>query len=557
MDYDLLHEDENSYKLKHPKGHEITVAKQALSDAFHQKLKGMMKPIKMNDGGEVPASLAPNEALGEQDPQLSYLMGGQGPEGPQPDFMTRVGHHVGDSFRKSVDAGAQAIGTVISPVTDAVSGFTSGLGGQPAQAPETNMIASNSGITPDSLNGPRVQIGGEASPGGLSYKDNSQLPLSAKSTVFPDIQKIENQYISGIQQQTAAQSGIAKEKEGAYNKFNQDMQKHADSMTAIYKNDEAMLDKYAAEVASGKVNPNRMWQQAGTGAKISASIGLILGGMGAGLTGGPNQALEVIQKAVDRDIDAQKTNLGKSKSLYSMYMQKYQNHRLADAATRSAMGAAISGQVAQLEARYGTPMAQAQGQMLQAQIKEKTLPNKIEMAKLQTVMNAGRDANIDPASLVKFAVPESHQKKAFDEIQTAQNTRHMSKNITDAFEEAAKENTILRTGAGKLRTPGSVYALHQHMQPTFQDLEGTVRQAAMDNTFVNVTPMPGDSEHKIRQKRQALREYLKSKMSAPTAKGFNIDLSKFESTKPLEFDEIQSMGGAKYKKVQGGWKRVP
>jgi hypothetical protein len=85
----------------------------------------------------------------------------------------------------------------------------------------------------------------------------------------------------------------------------------------------------------------------------------------------------------------------------------------------------------------------------------------------------------------------------------------------------------------------------------------------MDNTFKNVTPMPGDSEHKIQQKREALMGYLQSKASAPTAKGNGLDLSKFESTRPITMDqqamktpEIKTLNGVQYQKVNGGWRKV-
>ncbi len=78
------------------------------------------------------------------------------------------------------------------------------------------------------------------------------------------------------------------------------------------------------------------------------------------------------------------------------------------------------------------------------------------------------------------------------------------------------------------------------MGPTFQDIEGTVRQAAMDNMNQNTTPQFGDNEATIAKKRDALVGYITSKSSAPTAKGFGIDLSKFPTT-------AQSNATSKYK----------
>ncbi len=82
-------------------------------------------------------------------------------------------------------------------------------------------------------------------------------------------------------------------------------------------------------------------------------------------------------------------------------------------------------------------------------------------------------------------------------------------------------------------------ALHALMGPTFKDVEGTVRQAAMDNMFANVTPQFGDNKNTLATKRNALMGYLGSKISAPTAKGYGLDLTKFRST---------NYGGAGFKK---------
>jgi hypothetical protein len=143
--------------------------------------------------------------------------------------------------------------------------------------------------------------------------------------------------------------------------------------------------------------------------------------------------------------------------------------------------------------------------------------------------------NDDPAKLVPSYVPKEHQAKALAEIEGAENTRRMGKEIMDSFDQAVKDTSGITGGVTSLvKTPRSAMALHQAMQPTFKDLEGTVRQAAMDNTFKNITPSPFDTPTDIATKRQALQEYLKSKASSPTARAYGIDLTQFDSTKPYE-----------------------
>lgn len=148
----------------------------------------------------------------------------------------------------------------------------------------------------------------------------------------------------------------------------------------------------------------------------------------------------------------------------------------------------------------------------------------------------------DPAKLVPQVVPKEHQAQAFKEIDAAENTNKMAKSIMDSFDQAVGDTSGTGAVTSYFRDPRSVLALHQAMQPTFKDMEGTVRQAAMDNTFKNITPTGTDSPAEIATKRAALQAYLQSKISAPTARGYGIDLSKFDSTKPYEAPPLEAKG---------------
>ena len=99
--------------------------------------------------------------------------------------------------------------------------------------------------------------------------------------------------------------------------------------------------------------------------------------------------------------------------------------------------------------------------------------------------------------------------------------------------------------------------LHQLMLPNFKSIDGTVRQAAMDESFHNLTPQFGDSKKTLQTKRQAMLDWMQSEQSAPTAKGFGIDLNNYKNTQMTQAaPQIQTMGGVQYQKVPGGWKKV-
>jgi hypothetical protein len=78
---------------------------------------------------------------------------------------------------------------------------------------------------------------------------------------------------------------------------------------ADYESRQAQLTKDADAVDKLEVDPNRYFSKMGTAGRILAAIGMIAGGINAGLRGGPNQPAEFIHRAIQDDIDDQKQRI--------------------------------------------------------------------------------------------------------------------------------------------------------------------------------------------------------------------------------------------------------
>jgi hypothetical protein len=132
----------------------------------------------------------------------------------------------------------------------------------------------------------------------------------------------------------------------------------------------------------------------------------------------------------------------------------------------------------------------------------------------------------DPAELLAN-VPAKDRDKVAAQIDAAKNAAKYGPEIMNHFNNAYKWH-----GADLI--PGmsnaDQKAFHSIMGPTFADIEHTVRQAAMDNAFNNMTPQFGDSEYTRKTKRDSVGEYLTSKTAASLAKNYGIDLSKYKAT---------------------------
>lgn len=316
--------------------------------------------------------------------------------------------------------------------------------------------------------------------------------------------------------------GAGANQQAAYQDFiNQQSQVQTpDQVMADYKQkDDAMMN----HIMESQIDPNRYWHSKSTGSKILAGIGVLLSGLGGRSN---NAAMDQINNAITADIDAQKNEQGKQMNLWKMNRERSKDEMQAHLMTQNQLLTGVQAKVA---------MAGAQTQNIEARFRGTELINQIEQQKAQNrfqlgLMGGGAGGNADPAQMVSSLVPKEHQAKVFEEVGRAQNIAKNSDRIMKLFDQASQENTVMRTGAGYFRKPGSVMALHQMLLPNFKQIDGTVRQGPMDETFNNVTPQPGDNSDKIAYRKQALRDWMHSETAAPTAKGFGIDLSQYQST---------------------------
>lgn len=80
--------------------------------------------------------------------------------------------------------------------------------------------------------------------------------------------------------------------------------------------------KYEADIQAvreGAIDPDHYWKERGTGAQILGAIAMALGGFVQGYhRGGPNAAADIINRAIDRDIDAQAKALANKREAASM-----------------------------------------------------------------------------------------------------------------------------------------------------------------------------------------------------------------------------------------------
>jgi len=227
--------------------------------------------------------------------------------------------------------------------------------------------------------------------------------------------------------QTEAEKEIALRRQQYFedlNKADADREAKRDQIIDQHLADQA---KTADEIRSFKINPERAFGEGvgGVISRISSMIAIGLGGFASGLKGGPNQALQIIDSMIDRDIDAQKAELrkkhdllGEQRTLLGQKMQQFGREDVAANAARSDMLNAAEAWAQGLMSEAKSDVQRANGTALLAGLAEKK-------AKVNDAMFAWQGPTVgigDPRiKRVEEMTKEFVTKKVAPDWQTAHN----------------------------------------------------------------------------------------------------------------------------------------
>jgi hypothetical protein len=288
------------------------------------------------------------------------------------------------------------------------------------------------------------------------------------------------------------------------------------------------------QIASTKIDPNHYYNSKSVGGKIGTAISLIVGGIGAGLTHGPNMAYETIQKAIANDIEAQRANLANKQSLLSDNLKKYGDMKAATQATMLQMNAIVQGQLAATAAKYGSQADLGGSQALLGQMKNQqlaastALQQQLMEQKIKQHLAGGDVSGQNPLDYVKHVVPAAEQGKVADELGKAQFVAENHDKMMHLWDQAQKEQTMARTGFGLVDAPAT-RELRALGDPLIHDQEGRVNEFEKKD-FEGLLPSSGQTDGRQRELRDGFETFINNKKSAPIAKTYGIDINRFNST---------------------------
>ena len=474
MDYKnfkKLKDDQHTATFQHPKGHTITVAKKGLSKNLRRDLDAI--PLHMKDGGEVPDL---SEVSADLAPDLTPA--------PQASPM--------DSLAMSAESLA-----------------TPPMGNQPAEL--TGAAPAPQPTEPPLELAPRTPQATSPAPQG------AQLPDAAD--------EFAGGYTQGrnaLQAQGNAEAESAK----AQQQTSQRAADHMRGMATDFQTEMQKLDgerqAWVKELQDGKIDPNAYIKGMSTGSKVMTGIGLILSGMGSGITGGPNLAMQFLQKQIDNDIDAQKANLGTKKTLLEANLRQYGNLRDATDATRLLMSETVVHEMKAAALKSGDKAALARAQAAEAQWRTTQAPALATFAARRAFMANTANGEQDPArklALMKMTgmIDDGQYSAANKELAQHEEVQKLKQAVTGSFHELSG-----KMFAGKLSPRARESAINTFAGRLAKLAEGRFNLEESKLQMDAIMPAAFESAETRRNKQQRLNAMFDSMIQAPTLQGLGL-----------------------------------
>lgn len=472
-----IKEDKASATLQHPQGHEITIAKNGLSKKLKSDLAAL--PMHLADGTPDGPVQDPNDKYFQDQPQASQMQAQppqqqaapgsvininipnqaqQQPQQTQPEQLppqpqsqhpiaTAAGQYVGENIR----AGAGALKNYYSSLYQPAAAFTKALLPQEAgaslpQSPVDQAPPSNYPLQQPPAKSP----------------EQSQAPQ--QGSVAQDYMGALGQALktgmAGIGLQSQAEQQMAKSQVAANQAAQAEYINQMDTYKKAHKEITDKVNRVSQELLNKEIDPNRYMNSRTTGTKIMNAIGLMLGGIGSGITGGENPAAAFIKDKINADIDAQKQDLNKKNNLLSAYMHEFGNLNDATAALRATYANYYDAKIKESAAIAGTPMAQARAAQLRADLIKSYAPALADMAWKQSLAGGMGGTNLEmlPEDMRKRAVRLPTGKIGLAPTEKdAGETRTSISNLTELDHDLA-EMEKMATQKGTSVNPWSAYS---------------------------------------------------------------------------------------------------
>lgn len=228
-----------------------------------------------------------------------------------------------------------------------------------------------------------------------------------------------------------------------------DAAKHAQGVQDWTNAYEQNMQKNIEAYQNAKIVPKSIFEDGNIGQNVAAGLSLAMGALGGALTGThQNVALDIFNKAIDRDMEAQRANLEKQGQVTNMLGMYYKTALDMGASAQQAKSYAsgkaletINQQLQSSAAATGSQRAIANAQLTGAKLQSEADIKKAEATRQQTTNESSSTQIMNP---MVMDVPQANA----DKMQQIENDTTLMKD----FRDVAMKNNL--AGPAKARVMG-------------------------------------------------------------------------------------------------------
>lgn len=279
-------------------------------------------------------------------------------------------------------------------------------------------------------------------------EQNIEAPLTAKSNALDQMQVAQEQ--DARDRLAASQAAQVK-------------------LNALATNHQAYTTKFDTEMAhvkddmaKGHIDPNQFMDNMSTGSKIATALGMLVAGAGSGLLHQENPVSKWLNSQVDRNIQAQKENLGQKNNIFRALLASGENERSSESFMRAMNLQMMKEQLDSIGAKTNLATAGPRIAMLKADIDQQIAQERNKYADSNMLSQGSQNGTLNPEMMDQehreryipgfsgFAASKNDAEKFKEYLNTtSESMRAIERLQALAANPAAKFNPDLRAQAAK------------------------------------------------------------------------------------------------------------
>ena len=214
-----------------------------------------------------------------------------------------------------------------------------------------------------------------------------------------DLNRAEYQMSQGLQAEAKAMGdqGQDEARELALGqlKYDEITTQNNANLAAIQKN----MDSVSQSIMNHEIDPRRAWNNRSTESKVLGIFGMLLSGVGAGMSGQENMAMKLLNKQIDDDIKSQETDLGRKKTLLDGYMKQYGNVQDASKAAKLDLMTMVDTRLKMFAAENKGPLAAAKAQQASSTLLMEKAKIAVELAGKMTTQQQQQSKQLNEVEM--------------------------------------------------------------------------------------------------------------------------------------------------------------